>query len=127
MKFIKKLKNMYRKSHILIFKKTGLDEWRFPQISRAIEFNDDISLSVQGSYYHYCLPRRTLPYNQYKNLEFALTKNGRFVSVGAVLSSQPEGDIWCDYFDGSIYGYVPVEKIEKLYQLLKKEYGLKRK
>lgn len=124
MKFIKKLKNMYRKSHVLIFKKTGLDEWRFPQISRAIEFNDDIFLSVQGSYYHYCLPRRTLPYSQYKNLEFALTKNGRFVSVGAVLSVE---DIWCDYFDGSIYGYVPVEKIEKLYQLLKKEYGLKRK
>ena len=47
MKFIKKLKNMYRKSHILIFKKTGLDKWRFPQISRAIEFNDDIFLDVE--------------------------------------------------------------------------------
>lgn len=113
MEFLKHLKNKYPKDIMV-------------QISNTIYFNYDIELSIQGSYCHYCIPRENLDYEKYTSMEFALFdhKKDKLIQVSDVLNILPEEDVWSDYYDGSIYGYVPVELIEKLYQELKRRYGL---
>ena len=121
MEFIKHLKNEWdteqlRKAYL----SCGLTSFDLPQRSKAIAFKNGLGLSIQGSFSHYCIPRKTLSYDQYKAMEFALcTKNG-FADVKEFLDTNE----YDDYFDGSVYGYVPVEMIERLYQALKEKYGL---
>lgn len=125
MEFLKHLKNIYgdkelgsmRQEYIMC----GLTEFDLPQKSKGIEFNNDIILSVQGSFGHYCTPRKTLPYDQYKSMEFAILKNHEFTDVKEIIDT----DKFDEYYDDTVYGYVPVSKIEWLYQELKKKYGLK--
>ena len=77
----------------------------------------DISLSIQASYGNYCTPRKTLKnLNEYTSMEFALIgEEGRFLNVNDVLPNFEKLDIINEYFDGSVYSYVPVELIEELY------------
>lgn len=99
----------------------GFTKFDLPQKSKGIMFNNGLVLSIQGSYRHYCFPRKTLPYDQYKKMEFALCTENGFANVNDYLDTN-EFDT---YFDGSVYGYVPVELIEKLYQSLKQKFGVK--
>lgn len=127
MEFIKHLKNIYNinseeKRKICLMCGGLLPAEILPQKSEGIVFNNDLMLSIQGSFGHYCFPRKTLPYNQYKSMEFALCDEQGFVNVKKYLNT----DKYDTYFDGSVYGYVPIELIEKLYQALKSKYGLKR-
>jgi hypothetical protein len=78
---------------------------------------DDISLSIQASYGHYCTPRLTLSdLNDYSSMEFALIKEGEFIQVKDILPNFSALEEIEEYFDGSVYGYVPVNLIEELYK-----------
>ena len=125
MEFLKYLKNRYSEKTInsmrLAYKQVGLDEFELPQMSNGICFNKNIILSVQGSSAHYCQPRKTLHYKQHKRMEFAIIINKEFVDVKRIIDTNR----FDDYFDGSVYGYVPVEDIEWLFQELKNKFGLK--
>lgn len=98
-----------------------LKHLNLPQISEGIEFNNGLILSIQGSYGHYCLPRKTLPYDQYTRMEVALYTEKGFANIEDYLDTK-EFD---EYFNGSVYGYVPVVLIEKLYQALKNKFGIR--
>ena len=121
MEFIKHLKNEWdtepmRKAYL----SCGLTQFDLPQRSKAIAFKNGLNFSIQGSFGHYCRPRKTLPYDQYESMEFALCTNNGFADVKEFLDTTE----YDDYFDGYVYGYVPVEMIERLYQALKAKYGL---
>ncbi len=122
MEFLKYLKNEWdtepmRKAYL----ECGLTDFELPQRSKGIEFNNGLRLSIQGSFGHYCTPRKTLSYNKYERMEFALCTEQGFKDVKDYINT----DKYDNYFDGSVYGYVPVSLIEELYQNLKQKYGLK--
>lgn len=76
----------------------------------------DVSLSIQASYGHYCTPRKTLSdLNEYASMEFALLRNGEFITVSDILPNFPRLEEIEEYCD-TVYGYVPVNLIEELYQ-----------
>lgn len=122
MEFLKYLKNTVdteavRKTYL----SCGLIDFDLPQISDGILFKNGLKLSIQGSFGHYCTPRKTLPYDKYKRMEFALCTKKGFADVKDYIDTNE----YDEYFDGSVYGYVPVELIEKLYQNLKAKFGIK--
>lgn len=122
MEFVKHLKNaeeLEEERHELI--RAGLPAEHIPQFSNHIQFNNGLSLSVQASFGHYCSPRKTLPYDQYTSMEVALIHNDEFKQVKDYIKT----DIFEEYYNGTVYGFVPVEKIEWLYDVLKNTYGLK--
>ena len=92
------------------------------RLTDSIKFNDDIELSVQASDVHYCLPRKTLPYYKYTRMEIALIHNNHFVDINEVVDTNEFDTYKCT----TIYECVPVRLIEKLYQMLKNKYGLKK-
>jgi hypothetical protein len=78
---------------------------------------DDVSLSIQASYGHYCVPRLTLSnLNDYSEMEFALMRESGFIQVKDILPNLSVLDEIEERFDGSVYGFVPVELIEELYK-----------
>lgn len=125
MEFLKHLKNIYSDKELdrmrEVYIACGLTEFDLPQKSKGIEFNNDIILSVQGSDAHYCTPRKTLPYDQYTAMEFAILLDHNFIDVQRLINT----NMFDEYYDGTVYGDVPVADIEWLYQELKKKYGLK--
>ena len=62
-----------------------------------------------------------MPYDKYKEMEFALCTEKDFADVKDYIDTNE----YDEYFDGSVYGYVPVSLIEKLYQNLKAKFGIK--
>ncbi|OUB19506.1 hypothetical protein BK708_19655 [Bacillus thuringiensis serovar yunnanensis] len=89
---------------------------------KGFVFGEGIKLSIQASYGHYCTPRETLDLNKYERMEVALLKND-FVTVEEVLPDFPSLKAFEEFDSGGVYGYVPIELIEELYQELKRKYG----
>jgi hypothetical protein len=87
---------------------------------KGIKINDNLWLSIQASYGHYCTPRKTLKnIEEYTNMEFALMNGEReFVSVNEVLPTFSKLDELDECFEGSVYCYVPVELINNLFNEL---------
>lgn len=77
----------------------------------------DVSLSIQASYAHYCTPRKTLrDLSEYTSMEFALIgESGEFIRVQEILPGFSKLEEIEEYWD-TVYGYVPVNLIEELYQ-----------
>lgn len=123
MEFLKHLKPN-EETETLTKLRIGMHLSHLPRINEPIQFNEDILLSIQCSYAHYCIPRNTLPYNKYRDMEIGIVKSNEFVKVEEVL--ELEENKWENYYDTQVYGYVPVDLIEELYQALKQKYGLKK-
>lgn len=89
-----------------------------------IKFGNNVELSVQASFSHYCSPRTTTDLKDYTSMEIALFKDGEFISLTGLLiphidlMKRAEG-----YYEGTVYGYMPVEMIEEIYQALKETFG----
>ncbi len=82
----------------------------------------DIALSIQASYAHYCLPRKTIDLDAYTHMEMAIIKEGEFLSAGEVVHNKELAEKLDEHFD-TVFSCVPVELIEELYQDLKKHEG----
>lgn len=85
----------------------------------GIKIDDELWISIQASYGHYCLPRKTLQdINDYTAMEFALMDGkGGFLTVTDVLPSFSrikEIEEHCD----TVYSYVPVDLIDDLFKEL---------
>ena len=85
----------------------------------AIKINEDLWMSIQASYAHYCSPRKTLKdLSEYDSMEFALMdKEGNFVSVKDVLPNFPKFKEIEEYHE-TVYAYVPVNLIDELFEAL---------
>ena len=118
MEFIKDLKptsSTLRVSNLLPF-----DEDTTFRMFEGFKLKDDLWLSVQASYGHYCSPRKTLlNLEDYRSMEFALMdKEGNFTSVSEILPDFPKLEEIEEYRD-TVYAYVPVNLINELYKALK--------
>lgn len=104
----------------------GAEEYK-PQFAFGIIFNTDkpFHLSIQASGCHYCTPRVTMPYKYYEAFELAICQGEKMISAKELLGEDDELAIELDkYFGGSVFGYVPAELIERLYQRCKEQFGL---
>ncbi len=104
----------------------GAEEYK-PQFAFGINFCAErpFHLSIQASGCHYCTPRITMPYKYYEAFEVAICDDGKMVSAQCLLGGGDELAEELDkYFGGSVFGYVPAELVERLYQRCKKQFGL---
>ena len=121
MKFIEKLTETKdslnakeRKDELSMF--GSYEDMGFRMLER-LKINDKIHLSIQASYGgHYCLPRKTLPLEDYTSMELAIFKDGDFASVDQVTDNQSLINKFNECYEGTVYSYVPVELLEELYQ-----------
>ena len=81
-----------------------------------IQVGDNVELSVQASSSHYCRPRFTLPIEQYENVELAIFRDNEFVSIRDVSKNEDLIKRLNDYYEGTVYGFVPVETVVYLYK-----------
>lgn len=84
-----------------------------------IRIGPNLWLSIQASYGHYCKPRKTVrDLNEYTHWEFALFNKDDFVRVADVLPNFASlAEI--EYYEQSVYAYVPADLVEELYVALK--------
>ncbi|TYS68673.1 hypothetical protein FZC76_06925 [Sutcliffiella horikoshii] len=83
---------------------------------KQVKISDEVGLSIQASYGHYCSPRKTLPLEMYSSMELAIFKDGEFVSVQEVTENKEVISELSEHYEGTVYGGVPVETLEKLYK-----------
>lgn len=88
---------------------------------QGIPLKDGIVLSVQGSYAHYSTPRKTVPLDQYTELEVAIFKDDEFTTIENVTTDKALIEAFNEDFTATVYPFVGVEHIEKLYLLLREE------
>ncbi|MCS0827423.1 hypothetical protein NX029_26265 [Cytobacillus firmus] len=121
MEFIKQLKETddSRKIKLDMLRFGSYEDMGF-RMFQAVEINEDVRLSIQASYGHYCTPRKTLDKDRYLNMELAVFYKGDFASVSAVTDNELIKKKFEEYYDGTVYSYVPVGLLEMLYQDLKK-------
>ena len=85
---------------------------------KEVKISDEIGLAIQASYVHYCSPRKTLPLEEYTKMELAIFKDGEFTKVSNVTGNESIINKLDEYYEGTVYGFVPVDLIEELYQAL---------
>ena len=86
---------------------------------KPVNLPSDVSLSIQASYGHYCSPRKTLPVEDYIEMEVAIFKNKEWSSIEKVSTDEVLIAKFNGCSDGAgVYAYVPVELIEELYKEL---------
>lgn len=98
--------------------KAEVDNFR---LYNKINFNNCVELSVQASYGHYCNPRKTTHLNEYNNMELAILKNDEFVTISDVTNDKCLIERLNSCFEGTVYGFVPIELIEELYLTLSQQ------
>ena len=104
----------------------GAEEYK-PQFAFGINFCAErpFHLSIQASGCHYCTPRITMPYKYYEAFELAICCGDEMVSATKMFGEDDELAKELDtYFSGSVFGYVPAELVERLYQRCKEQFGL---
>lgn len=85
------------------------------------------SLSIQGSKYHYCSPRKTTKKENYTHMEIAIFNQKGWFSItrSKNIKAFPKYKTLikehADNLQGkaTVFAYVPIELIEELYQYLK--------
>lgn len=89
------------------------------RLFKPIEFENNFSISIQGSYSHYCNPRQTLSIDEYESLEIAIFENDKWIQphtdkrflnfsrINELLSHYEESDI-------AVGGYLPIDLIQDL-------------
>lgn len=83
----------------------------------------DITFSIQASFGHYCTPRKTIAdISAYTEMEFAVLRDGDFVSVEELLPGFPLLTELNEHYS-VVYAYVPVHMIEAVYQALVANYA----
>ena len=89
----------------------GKSEYRMKELAPSIKCLDGVTLSVQASDTHYCIPRAI---------------DGPYSHVEVGFPSEEPPKKWAEYFDGdwetqdrteSVYGYVPVDFVREFVAL----------
>jgi len=108
-----------------LIKVMSFNENRTYRQFEAVKINDELYMSIQASYGHYCSPRKTLlDITQYTEMEMAFVGKEGLMSIDKVEPYYSKLGLLVreleEYFDGcSVYAYVPVELINEIYLSLK--------
>lgn len=79
----------------------------------------NIELSIQASYQHYCTPKKTVDIEDYTTMELAIMRKKTFLNIFDLCDDPVLVTKLRRCYEGSIYGFVPVEIIEEVYQGIK--------
>lgn len=87
------------------------------RIYNHIPTKSGYKLSIQCSSFHYCEPTKLIPIQKYKTYEVAILINNEFTqpNLNGFIHEMKEYDC------GGVYGYVPKQIVEDLYNFLNKE------
>lgn len=88
------------------------------RIYRNFPIGDDGMYSIQASGGHYCTPRKTVPLEDYEAVEIAFLLSGALVSGSTFIDDELLARKLDEYFDGSVYSYVPVDLVSRVYDHL---------
>lgn len=77
-------------------------------------------LSIQCSEGHYCTPRKLLGLNSYDTFEVAILWQGNFI-YPSELNNFPRKSELDECYEGTVFGYVPKDLVEDLYNYLNDE------
>jgi len=84
-----------------------------------IEIAEDLSISIKANSLAYCEPQSDAELDEYKEMEFSILLNEEKTIVSDLYPELKEyEDFLVTEEDEAIYGNVPVDMIEKLYQKL---------
>ncbi len=75
------------------------------------------SLSIQCSEHHYCSPRKLNGLNSYDTFELATFWEGNFI-YPSELDNFPRKKELDEYYEGTVFGYVPKDLVEDLYNFM---------
>jgi hypothetical protein len=88
----------------------------YVRIFKPIRLGPNLFLSIQASYGHYCRPAITTnDLNTYTHWEVALFDDENFLRVSDIAPDLPCAAEMDYYFDNSVYGNVPTDLVEDLY------------
>ena len=122
------LKKELDKQSRYMAKRVGCEAEEYkPQFAFGICFEAEkpFHLSIQASGCHYCTPRVTMAYKYYEAFEVAICQGDKMISAKELFSENDELAVELDkYFGGSVFGYVPSELVERLYQRCKEQFAL---
>lgn len=109
------VKEFMRKFYMITVDPINPESIKFSTIKRPrLECNDGFSISVQASVYHYCAPRTNLIDKDYKKVELGYPSMAD--DTIAEYAECPED------LCGTVYGWVPIDIVEKL---IEKHGGIK--
>jgi hypothetical protein len=82
----------------------------------------NFAINVRADFGSYCTPRETLEkLNKYKEMEFAIVRGKKFLTVTDVLPTFTKLQE-IEKYNSKVYGYVPVDLIQELYEELNRVY-----
>lgn len=87
------------------------------RIYNHIQTKSGYNLSIQCSTFHYCEPNKLIAIQNYKTYEIAIIKNNEFIQPNLEDFKHDMEEYNC----GGVYGYVPKQIVEDLYNYLNKE------
>lgn len=95
------------------------------RIYNHIPFSKRIELSIQASSFHYCIPKKTINLEEYKNMEVAFCNpiKQTFINLKFIINDSDLLKELQKYECSGVYGDVPVELIEKIYNYLVNNYS----
>lgn len=109
----KKLKDTFSdKINFISYEEAG------PRKFEWIRISDNIALSIQASFTHYCSPRKTIDKEKYTSMELAIIKNNELARIRDITDNEKLINAFDDYCISGIYGCVPIALLEELYQEL---------
>ena len=82
-----------------------------------INTNSGYRLSIQCSEYHYCTPKKLLGIKYYDTFELAILKDNEFIYPN-ILENFHRKDELDECYEGTVFGYVPKDLVEDLYNYL---------
>lgn len=110
----------FRKTYHELFNDMSYEDYGTRKFEH-IQLPRGIKLSVLACSGTYCMPRKTfMDLTKYTAMELGIFKNNELVNAKRVISNRLLALKLEEYYDGSVYAYVPVELIEELYQELKR-------
>ena len=87
------------------------------RIFDKIKTKSGYGLSIQCSEYHYCTPRETINVEKYDSFELAIFRGHNFV-YPKILDNFPRKNELDECYKGEVFGYVPKDLVEDLYNFL---------
>lgn len=85
------------------------------RICKWLKINDELSLSIQASNMHYCIPKGFIDLDKYTHFELALIVNDTLSYNTSILKGFDKYNKLMEYYDYGIFAYVDKELLEELY------------
>jgi hypothetical protein len=98
----------------------------FDPVYMGTVYGKTLTFSVQGGNRHYSIPEQAVPLSEYDAMETAVVFDRKPLRKDELLElGIPEEFIESVPFDRSVFPYLPIEKIEELFNIVKQAVNIK--